>query len=66
MGFLIPFFAVNGIDVVTYDQRGTGLSGGMWSLNGPVQRAVDVESIYDSLAHDPLVDSRRIGVWGFS
>jgi alpha-beta hydrolase superfamily lysophospholipase len=66
MGFLISFFAANGIDVVTYDQRGTGESSGEWSLNGPVQRALDVESIYDWLAKDPLVDPKRIGVWGFS
>lgn len=30
MGFLIPFFVAHGMNVVTYDQRGTGLSTGNW------------------------------------
>jgi uncharacterized protein len=66
MGFIIPYFACNGIDVVSYDQRGVGESTGNWFLNGPPQRAADVAAIYDAVRHDPRVDARRIGVWGFS
>lgn len=66
MGFIIPFFVCNGINVVSYDQRGVGESAGDWLLNGPGQRAVDVEAINDAMRGEPRVDSRRIGVWGFS
>jgi pimeloyl-ACP methyl ester carboxylesterase len=66
MGFIIPFFVCNGINVISYDQRGVGESTGNWFLNGPSQRAADVEAIYDVVRSDPHVDSHRIGVWGFS
>ena len=66
MGFIIPFFVCNGVNVISYDQRGVGESGGDWLLNGPGQRADDVVAIYDAMRGDPRVDSRRIGVWGFS
>jgi pimeloyl-ACP methyl ester carboxylesterase len=66
MGFIIPFFVLNGVNVLSYDQRGTGESAGNWFFNGPVQRAQDVAAIYDAFRSNPLVDSRRIGVWGFS
>lgn len=66
MGFIIPFFVCNGINVVSYDQRGVGESAGEWLLNGPSQRADDVAAIYDAMRGDPRVDSHRIGVWGFS
>ena len=66
MGFIIPFFVCNGINVISYDQRGVGESAGNWLLNGPSQRADDVAAIYDLLRGDPHVDSQRIGVWGFS
>ncbi len=39
MGFIIPFFACNGMNVLSHDQRGTGDSTGNWFLNGPIQRA---------------------------
>jgi pimeloyl-ACP methyl ester carboxylesterase len=65
-GFLIPYFVLNGINVISYDQRGTGESAGNWQANGPVQRAADVTAIYDALASNSLVDPARIGVWGFS
>ena len=45
MGFLIPYFVLNGINVISYDQRGTGKSSGNWQENGPVQRAADVEAV---------------------
>jgi len=65
-GFLIPYFVLNGINVISYDQRGTGESAGNWQANGPVQRAADVTAIYDAFASNSLVDPARIGVWGFS
>lgn len=65
-GFLIPYFVLNGINVISYDQRGTGESTGNWQTDGPVQRAADVTAIYDALASNSLVDRARIGVWGFS
>lgn len=66
MGFLIPYLALHGINVISYDQRGTGTSVGNWRLSGPKQRAVDVESVIDAFASNKFVDPRRIGVWGFS
>ena len=66
MGFIIPFFVCNGINVISYDQRGVGESAGNWFLNGPSQRADDVTAIYDVIRSDPRVDSHRIGIWGFS
>jgi hypothetical protein len=41
MGYLIPLFVLNGINVVSYDQRGTGESTGQWRTDGPAERAVD-------------------------
>lgn len=66
MGFIIPFFVANGINVISYDQRGVGDSVGNWFLNGPIQRANDVEAIYDVMRSDPHVDAHRMGVWAFS
>jgi len=66
MGFIIPFFVCNGINVISYDQRGVGESAGNWFLSGPSQRADDVSAIYGVMRSDPRVDSHRIGVWGFS
>jgi uncharacterized protein len=66
MGFVIPFFVCNGINVISYDQRGVGESTGDWFLNGPNQRADDVAAIYDAIRSDRRIDSHRIGVWGFS
>jgi pimeloyl-ACP methyl ester carboxylesterase len=66
MGFLIPYFVLNGINVISYDQRGTGQSSGNWQENGPVQRAADVEAVYDAYSTNPHVDAAHMGVWGFS
>jgi len=66
MGFIIPFFVCNGVNVISYDQRGVGESVGDWFLNGPSQRADDVEAVYDAMRSDPHVDAHRIGIWGFS
>lgn len=66
MGFLIPYFVVHGINVISYDQRGTGESAGNWQMSGPQQRAVDVDALIDAFGSNKLVDRKRIGVWGFS
>ena len=66
MGFLIPYFVLNGINVISYDQRGTGKSSGNWLQNGPIQRAADVAAVYDAYSSSIHVDAARIGVWGFS
>jgi pimeloyl-ACP methyl ester carboxylesterase len=66
MGFIIPFFVLNGINVISYDQRGVGQSSGKWFLNGPGQRADDVAAIYDAMRSNRHVDSHRLGLWAFS
>lgn len=66
MGFLIPYFVLSGVNVISYDQRGTGKSSGNWQENGPVQRAADVEAVYDAYSTNPHVDITHMGVWGFS
>lgn len=66
MGFLIPYFVSHGLNVVAYDQRGTGVSAGNWRFTGPDSKADDVIAVLKSVENDPAVDSHRIGVWGFS
>ncbi len=66
MGFIIPYFVCNGMNVASYDQRGTGQSSGNWFLTGPIQKVEDAAAVYDAFAGDRRVQSREIGVWGFS
>ncbi len=66
MGFLIPYFVSHGLNVVTYDQRGTGESTGNWQYTSPNSKADDVLAILEKIKTDPAVDPHRIGVWGFS
>jgi pimeloyl-ACP methyl ester carboxylesterase len=66
MGFIIPYFVCNGINVISYDQRGVGESSGNWFLTGPVEKAEDVAAVYDAFRGDLHVDPHKIGVWGFS
>jgi len=66
MGFLIPYFVSHGLNVVTYDQRGTGESTGNWRYTGPDSKADDIVAILKKIETDPAVDAHRIGVWGFS
>jgi pimeloyl-ACP methyl ester carboxylesterase len=66
MGWIVPYFVCNGVNVISYDQRGTGVSSGNWRANGPPDRARDVDAIYDAFHNDAHVDPQRTGVWGFS
>lgn len=66
MGFLIPYFVAHGLNVVTYDQRGTGLSSGNWRYAGPAAKANDMLALLARIEKDPAVDSRRIGAWAAS
>lgn len=63
-GFLVPYFVAHGLDVATYDQRGTGESTGNWRYTSPQSKAVDVIAMLHQLGSDPAVDSKREGVWG--
>jgi pimeloyl-ACP methyl ester carboxylesterase len=66
MGFLIPYFVSFGLNVVTYDQRGTSESTGNWQFTGPESKADDVIAIIQRIKSDPAVDPERIGVWGLA
>ncbi len=66
MGFLIPYFVSDGLNVVTYDQRGTGESTGNWRYTGPDSKADDVVAILQKVKTNSAVDAHRVGVWGFS
>lgn len=66
MGFLIPYFAANGTNVISYDQRGTGDSTGNWFLNGPPDRARDVEAIFDAFRGDAHINAKKVGLWAAS
>lgn len=65
-GFLIPYFLAHGMVVLTYDQRGAGLSSGSWQFAGPDAKADDVVATLRSLAGDRSIDFHRIGLWGVS
>ncbi len=66
MGFLIPYFVAHGLNVVTYDQRGTGESVGNWRYTSPQSKANDILALLRAVRSDPAVDSRRIGAWAAS
>ncbi|MGB8128334.1 MAG: alpha/beta hydrolase [Candidatus Angelobacter sp.] len=66
MGFLIPYFVSHGLNVVSYDQRGTGESSGNWHFTGPDSKADDVIAVIQKIKSDPAVNAHQIGVWGFS
>jgi alpha-beta hydrolase superfamily lysophospholipase len=66
MGFLIPYFVAHGLNVVTYDQRGTGDSVGDWRYTSPRSKADDILALLQVVKRDPTVDSRRIGAWAAS
>ena len=64
MGWTIPFFVAHGMNVITFDQRGTGSSAGNWQATGPEQKAEDVVAMLRSVDTNPAVDKKRIGAWG--
>ncbi|HEY6449077.1 MAG TPA: alpha/beta hydrolase [Candidatus Cybelea sp.] len=66
MGFLIPFFVAHGLNVVTYDQRGTGDSTGSWRFASPQSKAIDTVALLQHVQSDPAVDRHRIGAWAAS
>ena len=66
VGFLVPYFVCNGIDVISFDQRGTGDSVGDWFSTSPIQKADEFAAIYDAFRNDRLVDGERIGAFGGS
>jgi predicted acyl esterase len=52
-------------EVLTFDARGHGQSGGLVSVDGPREIA-DTKAVFDWLAARPEVDPQRIGAWGIS
>ncbi len=66
MGFLIPYFVAHGLNVITYDQRGTGESVGNWRYTSPQSKADDLVAMLGAVRTDPAVDGHRIGAWAAS
>jgi len=66
MGFIIAYFVSHGLNVVTYDQRGTGRSAGDWRYTSPRAKADDIVAILRSLRSNVRSDPKQLGLWGFS
>lgn len=66
MGFIIPYFVAHGLNVITYDQRGTGESAGNWRYASPEAKADDTIALLKRASRFPQVDSRRMGLWAAS
>jgi len=47
MGFIVPYFVSHGLNVVTYDQRGTGKSVGDWRYTSPQSKADDILALFE-------------------
>jgi pimeloyl-ACP methyl ester carboxylesterase len=58
-------FANEGYAVFTFDTRGHGESGGLWSLVGPREIA-DYRALFAWLGGRPEIDESKIGAWGIS
>ena len=59
-------FAANGYAVLSFDARAHGLSGGLFSLDGP-RELMDIAQLYTQLlANRPGIDAAHIGAWGLS
>ena len=56
----------NGIALLVYDKRGTGLSGGDWQQASFEDLATDVLAGVTYLKNRKEINPRQIGVWGFS
>ena len=59
-------FIKNGVGLLIYDKRGTGLSSGDWQRQSFDELASDVLAAVALLKRRKDVDTRRIGAWGFS
>ena len=59
-------FIENGVGLLIYDKRGTGLSSGDWQRQSYDELASDVLAAVDVLKRRKDVDARKIGAWGFS
>lgn len=64
MGVIVPQLAEAGFAVLSFDQRGTGLSAGNWRTDGISQMAADVAQLGGELAHRAHV--KDVGFFGFS
>jgi fermentation-respiration switch protein FrsA (DUF1100 family) len=52
-------------EVLTFDARGHGQSGGLTSIDGP-REIQDAHAVFNWLADQPGVDPQKIGAWGIS
>jgi dienelactone hydrolase len=59
------FLAANGIAALTFDKRGTGGSGGVFTFDFR-QLAADVAAAVEHVAAQPEIDPDRIGLSGYS
>ncbi len=58
-------FANEGYAVLTFDARGHGTSGGLFSLDGPREIA-DYKALFAWLSAKPEINPKEIGAWGIS
>ncbi len=68
---MASYFVTRGLAVLTYDKRGTGLSGGSYPGEAPTKYSVntyarDAEAAVRFLAAQPEVDTARVGLAGSS
>lgn len=59
------FFVANGIAALTYDKRGSGRSDGEFTFDFH-QLARDAVAAFERLLEEPEIDTRRIGLSGYS
>jgi len=59
-------FIKNGVGLLIYDKRGTGMSSGDWQKESFDELATDALAAVALLKKRKDLDSRKIGVWGFS
>ncbi|MGZ5198300.1 MAG: alpha/beta hydrolase [Telluria sp.] len=64
MGVIVPQLAEAGFAVLTFDQRGTGLSEGNWRADGIHQMSTDVAQLGHELARARQM--KDVGFFGFS
>jgi pimeloyl-ACP methyl ester carboxylesterase len=64
--FLAQFFAHRGVASFIYDKRGSGESTGDWKHSSFEDLAGDVVAVVKTLAEQPEIDPRRIGLMGSS